>query len=54
MALKDEFGTWEWRAVGRFAVKFNGKYDTGYSEEAPSHRAAVELAERLNEEDGYN
>lgn len=41
----------EWKAVGKNAVLFVDGVESGYSEPFGSHRAAVEGAERLQEED---
>lgn len=41
----------EWKAIGNDAVLFVDGVDSGYSEPFGNHRAAVEGAERLQEED---
>lgn len=41
----------EWKAIGNDAVLFVDGFDIGYSEPFGNHRAAVEGAERLQEED---
>lgn len=41
----------EWKAVGKDAVLFVDGVPSGYSEPFGSHKAAVDGAERLNEED---
>lgn len=39
-----------WKAVGKFAVRFiNGQW--GIEERCKSHREAIEVAARLNDED---
>lgn len=44
----------KWVAFGKDCIKIVRGMHSGVSEHCKSHQAAVDLAERLNAEDGYD